>query len=153
MRPSDALLEFLRWWEGLPGGKPALVAYDDGTGVWTIGYGTTRDVAPGDTCTTAQADAMLVADVDEAWYGVDDAIRVTLAQHEMDAVTSLAYNVGVDAVRKSTLLRRMNGGDFGAASDEFSRWVRAGGRILTGLVKRREAERLMFERADYTGRP
>lgn len=153
MQPSADLVEFLRWWEGLPGGKPALQAYDDGGGVWTIGYGTTRDVRPGDECTEDEALEMLLDDLEETWSEIDPLIRVTIAQHELDALVSLAYNIGVEAFRKSTLLSRLNAGDFGSASDEFVRWNRQGGRILPGLVKRRAAERRIFDDADYSGRP
>lgn len=153
MKPSDALVDFLRWWEGLPGGKPALQAYDDGGGVWTIGYGTTGDVHPGDECSEDEALEMLLGDIEETWGEIDPLIRVTIAQHELDALVSLAYNIGVNAFRKSTLLSRLNSGDFGSASDEFARWNRQGGRILPGLVKRRAAERRIFDNADYSARP
>lgn len=153
MQPSADLVEFLRWWEGLPGGKPALQSYDDGGGTWTIGYGTTRDVRPGDECSEDEALELMLDDIDDVWAKIDQHIRVTIAQHEMDALVALAYNIGAEAFRKSTLLSRLNSGDFGSASDEFVRWNRQGGRILPGLVKRRAAERRIFDDADYSGRP
>ena len=153
MQPSADLVEFLRGWEGLPGGTPALQAYDDGGGVWTIGYGTTRDVRPGDECSKDEALELMLDDIDDVWAEIDPHIHVTIAQHELDALVSLAYNIGVEAFRKSTLLSRLNAGDFGSASDEFARWNRQGGRIVPGLVKRRAAERRIFDDADYSARP
>ena len=148
MSPSPELLAFIKAWEGL-----RLKAYDDGGGVLTIGYGHTKQVQSGDECTQAQADAWLAADIDEAWYGIDGYIHVTLAQHEMDAITSLALNCGVAAISRSTLLSRLNNSDFGSAAEEFLRWNRDNGKIIAGLTKRRRAERAMFLDADYGGRP
>ncbi len=148
MRPSESLLAFIKAWEGC-----RLEAYDDGVGVWTIGVGRTKNVKRGDTCTQEQADSWLADDVDEAWHGIDQFIRQTLAQHEMDAVVSLCFNVGVHKLSSSTLISRINSGDFDSAAREFLRWNRAGGRILPGLTKRRQAEQRMFLDANYTGRP
>ena len=148
MSPSDALIDFLKGWESL-----RLSAYLDAVGVPTIGYGRTADVQMGDTCTAEQAEKWLRDEVDETWHAIDQFIRQTLAQHEMDAVVSLTYNVGVGAISKSTLLSRLNNGDFGSAADEFLRWNKAGGKVLAGLTKRRAAERAIFESADYRGRP
>lgn len=148
MKPSDALIDFIKAWESL-----RLSAYDDGVGVATIGYGHTAGVKMGDTCTAEQADKWLRDEVDETWHAIDHGIHQTLAQHEMDACTSLAFNIGVTAFLGSTLLNRINNGDFGSAADEFLRWNRAGGKVLAGLTKRRQAERAMFEFADYRGRP
>ena len=148
MSPSDALIDFLKGWESL-----RLSAYLDAVGVPTIGYGRTADVQMGDTCTAEQAEKWLRDEVDETWHAIDQFIRQTLAQHEMDAVVSLTYNVGVGAISKSTLLSRLNNGDFGSAADEFLRWNRAGGKVLAGLTKRRKAERAIFVDAQYGGRP
>ena len=148
MSPSDALIDFIKGWEEL-----RLDAYLDAVGVPTIGYGRTADVQMGDTCTAEQAEKWLRDEVDETWHAIDQFIRQTLAQHEMDAVVSLTYNVGVGAISKSTLLSRLNNGDFGSAADEFLRWNRAGGKVLAGLTKRRKAERAIFVDAQYGGRP
>lgn len=148
MRPSQELHAFIAGWESC-----RLSAYLDGGGVPTIGYGWTRDVKMGDTCTQEQADRWLSEAIDDAWYGIDPFIHVTLAQHEHDAIASLCYNAGVPAISKSTLIHRLNNSDFGSAADEFLRWNRDGGRIVQGLVKRRKAERAMFIDSDYSGRP
>ena len=155
MRPPQALMEFLRAWEGLPGGRPALSAYRDAVGVLTIGFGHTNGVTDGQTITPEEADALLVDDVDEAWHGIDPFIKQTLAEHEMSAITSLCMNVGVAAISQSTLLSRLNNGDFGSAADQFLRWCKGGRplRTIPGLAKRRAAERAMFLDAEYRGRP
>ncbi len=148
MTPSDDLIAFIKGWESL-----RLKAYDDGGGVWTIGYGHIKQVQPGDECTEAQAEAWLRDEVDDVSADIDPLIHVMLAQHEHDSLVSLAFNIGVGAFAKSTLLSRLNNSDFGSAADEFLRWNRDNGRIVQGLVKRRKAERAMFLDSDYSGRP
>lgn len=150
MSPSDDLLDFLKGWESLQ-----LEAYDDGVGIWTIGYGHTAGVKRGDTCTREQAEKWLREEVDETWHAIDHGIHQTLAQHEMDACTSLSFNIGVGAFLSSTLLSRLNNGDFGSAADQFLKWCKGGRplRTIPGLAKRRAAERAMFVNAEYRGRP
>ena len=150
MKVSEDLVEFVKRWEGLKleASPDPLVA-----GVWDVGYGHVLRTEARPTWTREQADAALRMDLESAAVGVDDAVRVTLAQHEFDALVSLAYNVGNQAVATSTLMRRLNGDDFYGAADEFLRWNRAGGRIVAGLVKRRQAEQAMFTEADYSGAP
>ena len=150
MKASDALIDFLKGWESL-----RLSAYLDAVGVPTIGYGRTTNVHLGDTCTAEQADAWLRETVDETWHAIDHGIHQTLAQHEMDACTSLSLNIGVGAFLSSTLLSRLNNGDFGSAADQFLKWCKGGRplRTIPGLAKRRAAERAMFLDSDYRGRP
>lgn len=150
MSPSDALLDFLKGWESL-----RLEAYLDAVQVPTIGYGRTAGVQMGDTCTREQADKWLRDEVDETWHAIDHGIHQTLAQHEMDACTALSFNIGVGAFLSSTLLSRLNNGDFGSAADQFLKWCKGGRplRTIPGLAKRRAAERAMFLNADYRGRP
>ncbi len=74
-----------------------------------------------------------------------EAVKVPLAQHEFDALVAFAYNVGLGAFRKSTLLRLLNKGDKASAAKQFDRWNKAGGKMLAGLTRRRAAERAMFE--------
>lgn len=150
MSPSDALLDFLKGWESL-----RLKAYLDAVQVPTIGYGRTAGVRMGDTCTAEQADKWLREEVDETWHAIDHGIHQTLAQHEMDACTALSFNIGVGAFLSSTLLSRLNNGDFGSAADQFLKWCKGGRplRTIPGLAKRRAAERAMFLNADYRGRP
>lgn len=119
-------------------------AYRDSTGTWTIGYGSTKGVHPGQRMTREQASIRLYSDVDQAEAAVNRLVTVPLTQGQFDALVSFVYNLGPGALAKSTLLSRLNAGDYPGAADEFLRWVKAGGRRLQGLVRRRAAERAMF---------
>lgn len=124
-------------------------AYKDTGGVWTIGYGTTRvagiPVQQGQCTTQAEATLWLVSDCSLAQTAVNQSVRVPLRQSQFDALVSFTYNVGIDAFRKSTLLRVLNTGDHAAAAKQFARWVYDNGKLIAGLVGRREIERSMFE--------
>ncbi len=131
-----------------------LTAYPDpGTGAepFTIGYGHTGpDVTPGLIITQAQADALLEQDVQSAVNAVNIAVTATLTQHQADALIDFAFNVGVANFRSSTLLKLVNAGDMADADLEFARWIRAAGKVLPGLVKRRAAEAAWFDLPDNT---
>lgn len=116
----------------------------------TIGYGSTRrmDGATwqlGDTITEAQALTLLRRDVSEAESAVNRLVKVPLSQSQFDALVSFTFNVGIGAFELSTLLRRLNAGDYDGAAEEFDRWINNDGKPLAGLVRRRRAEREMFE--------
>jgi lysozyme len=123
-------------------------AYDDGVGVQTVGFGSTRhaDGAPvkaGDTVTPQRAVVMLAKDADRIWREAAACIgEVPLAQHEADAFASLAYNIGSTAFCRSTLVKKLKATppDYAGACAEILKWTRAGGRELPGLVRRRQAE-------------
>jgi lysozyme len=123
-------------------------AYDDGVGVQTYGFGTTRrpdgaPVRPGDTITPERAVQRLSQDADRIGREIADCIGdVPLYQHEFDAYVSLAYNIGPGAFCRSTLLKKLKQQppDYAGACREILRWRYAGGRELPGLVRRREAE-------------
>lgn len=142
-RTSEDGLDLIREFEGL-----RLEAYPDpGTGAepWTIGYGHTGDdVFPGMRITRAEADALLRGDVQHAEDAVRDLVRVPLAQHQFDALVSFCFNCGRGAFAKSTLLRKLNTGDFDAVPTELARWTRAAGKVLPGLVRRRKAEAALW---------
>lgn len=122
-----------------------LEAYRDSAGVWTIGYGSIVNVRPGDVITQTQAVELLAADVDRHADGVRRCVDVDLNQSEFNALVSFAFNVGVGALSRSTLLRKLNAGESRqAVASEFLRWTYAGGKELRGLVRRREAERAVF---------
>ncbi len=146
MRPSDDCIELIKRFEGFrdkpyccPGGQP------------TIGYGacyyadgqrvTMRDSA----ITRDDAETLLRATVARVWGSVQGMVHVTLTQGQVDALTMLAYNIGETAFYQSTLLRKLNAGDYAGAGAEFSRWNKGGGVVLSGLKKRRALERRMFE--------
>jgi lysozyme len=119
---------------------------DPGTGdaPWTIGWGATgRGIGPGTVWTQEQCDDRLAADIGR--HAEDVAVALGDApttQNEFDALVSFHYNTG--AIGRSTLLKRHLSGDHAAAAAEFSRWNRAGGRVLKGLVRRRNAEATLY---------
>lgn len=126
-----------------------LVAYDDGVGVWTIGFGTTVypngiKVKKGDTCTEAQAKAYMAYDLKKFESAVNNAVKVPLNQNQFDALVSLAYNIGTDAFSKSTLVKKLNANNIRGAADQFDVWVNAGGNRMQGLVNRRAKEKALF---------
>lgn len=143
MKTSAKGINLICGFEGLE-----LKAYDDGVGVWTIGYGTTSingvKVKKGDTCTTEQAKAYLAQDLKKFESAVNTAVKVPLNQNQFDALVSLTYNIGSGAFKDSTLLKKLNAKDYKGAAAQFPRWNRGGGRVLNGLVKRRKIEMELF---------
>jgi lysozyme len=121
-----------------------LVAYRDSKGVWTIGWGHTRGVKAGDTCTQAQADAWLLEDVQEAVTAVNRLVAVPLTQHQFDALVDFCFNAGQGNFASSTMLRKLNARDYAGADAEFARWDMCGGAHLAGLARRRAAEASLF---------
>lgn len=152
LHTSEAGRDFIAAREGV-----ALKAYPDpatGAAPWTIGVGHTSAagppiVRPGMTIAHDEALAILAADLVRFEGAVRAAIRVPLAQHEFDALASLAFNIGGGAFAASTLARRLNAGDRPGAADAFLAWSKAAGRVLPGLVSRRRAERHLFLAGDY----
>ena len=126
-----------------------LIAYDDGVGVWTIGFGTIKypngvRVKKGDTCTLDQAKEYMRHDLIEFEHTVNSSVKVPLNQNQFDALVSLAYNIGSNAFKSSTLVKKLNTGDYQGAADQFNVWVNAGGKRMQGLVNRRDREKLLF---------
>ncbi|MCG9076814.1 lysozyme [Laribacter hongkongensis] len=111
----------------------------------TIGFGTTEGVKMGDRITPLKALARALSDVQKFEGALKQCVRVPLHQHEYDAFVSLAYNIGSGAFCSSTLVRKLNAGDYAGACAEIDRWTYAGGKRLPGLVKRREEERARCE--------
>ncbi|RMH86402.1 lysozyme [Pseudomonas sp. AOB-7] len=123
----------------------SLVAYLDPVGIPTICDGITQDVQLGQTKTDAECDALLAAELGQAISTVDRLAKQPQPDTRRAALGSFVYNVGAGAFERSTLLRKLNGGDVAGACAELSRWVYAKGRQLAGLVKRRAAERELCE--------
>lgn len=130
--------EFIKSHEGL-----RLNAYSCSAGVRTIGYGHTGGNFP-NTITQVQADAYFDADIAVFENGVTQLVKVQNTQSQFDALVSLAFNIGVGAFGKSTLLRKLNQGNFAGAQAQFSAWCKAGGKTNAGLLKRRLDEANMF---------
>ena len=128
-----------------------LEAYQDAVGVWTIGYGHTKNVKEGLTVSKEQADNMLLNELDEYCEHVEKAVTVDLKQCEFDALVSWTYNLGPTNLNNSTMLKVLNNKEYNEVPNQIMRWNKAGGKVLQGLVRRREAEALLFEGKDWTG--
>lgn len=117
-----------------------LHAYQDGGGVWTIGFGHTRGVKPGDTCTQAQADEWLSEDVASAADTVEKAVHVPLNDNQFGALVMFVFNIGARRFLSSTLLKKLNGGDYEHVPTYLRAWVFVNGKRSAGLQNRRERE-------------
>lgn len=115
-------------------------AYKDAVGVPTVGYGETRGVTMKSRTTPDRALVQLLSSANRHADDIRQCIKVPLYQHEFDAYVSLAYNIGTKNFCNSTLIRRLNAGDYTGACSEIKRWNKAGGKVLPGLTKRRKKE-------------
>ena len=131
--------QFIEEFEGL-----RLEAYRCPAGIWTIGYGHTKRVKEGDTCTESEAIAYLMEDLRDADECIDYHVDVVLTDNQRAALLSFIFNLGCGNFKASTLLKLINQSQFDAAAAQFGRWTKANGKDLPGLVKRREAERALF---------
>lgn len=122
----------------------AATAAERADGIWTIGWGHTKGVTKGMTCTREQADAWFLEDVDPAARAVN-ALGVPLTQSMFDALVSLVFNCGAGCIRKeSTIGRALRVGAYDHAADGFTLWVYQRGRRLPGLERRRREEQALF---------
>jgi lysozyme len=129
-----------------------LTAYQDQVGVWTIGYGHTGSgVVSGLAITQDQAVALLVSDVAAAAAFVNNAVTIELQQNEFDALVDFVFNLGRGAFAGSTLLKNLNAGQFDAAAAQFALWDHAGGQVVAGLLRRRQAEAALFQQGTSSG--
>ena len=144
---SDLAVELIKEFEGFKN-----YAYIDTDGTPVIGYGLSKvggvPVRIGDRISPSQADAALDAHLREISRELDEAVEVELSDRQFSALASIAFNVGMGAIENSTLIRKINAGDYAGAANEFLRWDKAnlGGRIvqMPGLTRRRAAERELF---------
>ncbi|HEX8001097.1 MAG TPA: glycoside hydrolase family protein [Mycobacteriales bacterium] len=128
--------------------------YEDVADNATIGYGHLVHAGPitaadrsgpfGKGITKQQGLDLLRKDVESKAQAVRQCVTVPLNQGQFDALVSFAYNVGAGNLRSSTLLKKLNAGDYAGAANEFGNWTKAGGKVLTGLQRRRAAEAAMF---------
>jgi len=145
MKVSEKGINLIKRFEGL-----ILKPYLCPAKIPTIGYGNTfyedgTKVTMNDKPITAEmAEKLLKITVNNFALKVQEIIKVTLLQHQFDAIVSFAYNVGIGNLKKSTLLKKINNSEFKEAIFEFGKWNKAGGKVLKGLTTRREAERQMF---------
>ena len=139
MKISNNGLDLVKHFEGL-----VLEAYKCPAGVWTIGYGHTKDVQPGDSWSEDHADHMLEVEMEEYEKYINDLVEVELNQNQFDAMVSWVYNLGVGNLQSSTLLKVLNAGDYAGVPEQIMRWNKAGGKTLEGLTRRRQAEAVLF---------
>lgn len=139
MKTSDLAISKIQEFEGC-----RLSAYQDSVGVWTIGYGHTKNVKPGDVCTPEQAKEYLIQDISLCEAGISRLIHFSVTQGQFDALVSFTFNLGLHTLATSSLLSYMIHGCNTKASEEFEKWCHAGKEILPGLLKRRQWEKGRF---------
>lgn len=139
MKTSEVGVELIKEFEGCK-----QVAYQDSVGVWTIGYGHTKDVYEGQLAIKKTIERWLQEDLEEFESYVSKLVKVELNQNQFDALVAWTYNLGPTNLKESTMLRKLNYGDYESVPDEMRRWNKAGGEVLNGLVRRRDAEANLF---------
>ena len=140
MKISKEGIALIKKFEGIE-----LQAYQDSVGVWTIGYGHTKGVKEGDNISLKKAEEMLEEELVEYEGYINDMVKVRLDQNQFDALVAWVYNLGPTNLSKSTLLKVLNKAIYEEVPFEIKRWNKAGGQVLNGLVRRREAEALLFQ--------
>ena len=133
-------------------------AYKDSVGVWTIGYGHTSmagspTVSSGMVISLETGEEILRRDLQKFQSSVEKYVKVDLNDNQYGALVSFTYNLGERNFSKSTLLKKVNAQDWSGAANEFRKWNKAGGKVLKGLVRRRDAERLLFLTPAGTDKP
>lgn len=140
MKTSQAGIDLIKTFEGY-----SATPYSDVAEKLTIGYG--HLIKPGENFTAIgleQAELILAADLGFAEKAVSELVKEPLSQNEFDALVSFTFNLGRNALKNSTLLRLLNAGQVEAAADQILRWDHAGGKVVAGLTRRRQAERSLF---------
>ena len=145
MNISQEGLSLIKKFEGCE-----LEAYQCAAGVWTIGYGSTKGVKEGDTLTQKEADNLLLHEMQEYESYIKELVKVPLKQNQFDALVAWTYNLGPTNLNNSTMLKKINEKDWEEVPNQIKRWNKAGGKVLEGLVRRREAEALLFQGEDWS---
>ena len=145
MHISDEGFDLIKHFEGCE-----LEAYKCAAGVWTIGYGHTKDVQEGDVWNKEKADFMLWRELeDEYEVYVNDLVTVPINQSQFDALVSWVYNLGPANLKNSTMLKKLNAGEYEEVPSQMKKWNKANGKVLEGLIRRRAAESLLFEGKEW----
>ena len=144
MKCSQEGLALIKKFEGC-----RLKAYRCSANVLTIGYGHTGGVKEDDTISQPEADELLENDIAKFEEYVSDNVIVELKQNQFDALVAWTFNLGVGNLRNSTMLKKLNEADYDSIPFEMRRWNKAGGKTLDGLIRRREAESLLFESKEW----
>ena len=146
LKPSQEGISLIKSFEGCE-----LTAYRCSANVPTIGFGHTAGVSDGDTCTQEEAETMLAEDLEEFEDYVKNYVESELQQNEFDALVAWTYNLGPANLKESTMLKELNSGNFEEVPRQMKRWNRAGGEVLDGLIRRREAESRLFKGEAWEG--
>ena len=144
MKTSDVGIELIKKYEGC-----VLKSYKCPSGVWTIGYGHTNGVKNGMQITKAQALNYLKQDLITFEKAVTNYVKVPLNQNQFDALISFSFNCGSGALKTSTLLKKLNSCDYNGAANELLKWNKSNGKVLNGLVRRRQEENELFLKTNY----
>jgi len=144
MQISQEGLSLIKKYEGCE-----LEAYLCPAKVWTIGYGHTKGVEEGNKITKEEANYMLQEEMIEYEGYVNDMVDVELNQSQYDSLCAWVYNLGPTNFQSSTLLKVLNEGKYNEIPQQIKRWNKAGGEVLNGLIRRREAEALLFEGKEW----
>ena len=147
LEPSADCYQLIKSFEGLHKVRSdgRIQSYLCPAGVWTIGYGATGPgIGPSTIWTLDECEDRLERDVDRFASGVRDMVTSTTSQAQFDALVSFAYNVGLGGFKTSTLLKRHNAGAYDECPAQIRRWVKANGKVLKGLVRRRAAEAELY---------
>ena len=144
MKSSEYGIDLIKHFEGCE-----LKAYKCPAGVWTIGYGHTKGVEPGDEWSEDHANHMLEVELEEYEGYVSKYVTAPLGQNQFDALVSWTYNLGGGNLSASTMLKVLNAGEYEEVPNQMLRWNKAGGKVLEGLTRRRQAEADMFCGKDW----
>tara|TARA_R110000765_G_scaffold416683_1_gene518649 strand:+ start:344 stop:787 length:444 start_codon:yes stop_codon:yes gene_type:complete len=144
MNISEEGLSLIKKFEGCE-----LKAYQDSVDIWTIGFGHTKNVKEGDEINQEEAENMLQEEMPEYEGYINSLVTVPLEQCQFDALCAWVYNLGPTNLKESTLLKLLNAGDYHLIPSQIKRWNKAGGKTLEGLIRRREAEALLFESKEW----
>ena len=144
MKTSQYGIDLIKHFEGCE-----LKAYKCPAGVWTIGYGHTKGVEPGDEWSEDHANHMLEIELEEYEGYVNKYVTAPLGQNQFDALVSWTYNLGGGNLSASTMLKVLNAGEYDEVPNRMLRWNKAGGKVLEGLTRRRQAEADMFCGKDW----
>lgn len=146
MKTGPQGIELLKHYEGCK-----LTSYQDGIGIWTIGYGNTfyedgKKVVKCQTISQERAEQLLLIILSDFENAVNLALKVPVLQYQFDALVCLCYNIGIGNFSKSTLVKKINASQ--PASDEFLKWNKAGGKVVKGLTYRRQSEQYLYDKGE-----
>ena len=144
MEISQEGLSLIKKFEGCK-----LESYKCAAGVWTIGFGSTSGVSEGMEISQERAEALLLEDVAVFEEAVNKAVEVPLEQYEFDALVSWTFNLGPSNLNSSTMLKVLNENKKNEVPAQMRRWNKANGETLQGLIRRREAESLLFQNEQW----